>query len=236
MPRVARGPKVLQVTSVRDEATTATPASADTNAYWEAVRKHVKIDRVMGAGPVVDTYGALTGNYQPCLDRHELTSRYSWTVTDPATVQFVRQHAGNAVIDPLAGSGWWARLVQESGARILASDINPPDGTPANNWHREAETHVEIDQMDAVEAITLAGPYWTLLLSWPPYESDTGERALRAYQGERVIYIGEGWGGNCGNDAMFETLERDWEETAAHRPVQWYGLRDYVTVYERKQA
>lgn len=209
-------------------------APANTNAYWEAVREYVKVDRFYG-GPCVDTYGAIERNFEIRVDRFELCSEFSWTVTDPITVDFVRRHAGQSVNDPLAGSGWWAWLLEQAGIDVIASDINPPDGTPANKWHRGG-THVDIARMDAAEAVKLGGAPWTLLLSWPPYESEVGEHMLAAYTGRRVIYIGEGEDGCCGNDAMFTVLERDWHEIATHRPVQFYGLHDYVTVYERNEG
>jgi hypothetical protein len=35
---------------------------------------------------------------------------------------------------------------------------------------------------------------------------------------------------------MFDALERDWAETVDHRPVQWFGMHDWVTVYDRRTA
>ncbi len=211
----------------------------DTNAYWEAVRHCVEHDD-FGGGPTVDEYGSLarrrTGRdseFEHRADRRELTSQFSWTVTDPATVAFVLEHCGPQVLDPLAGSGWWAHLLGQGDVLVTASDLNPPDGTDANHWHRGGE-HVTVARMDAVIAAGLSSVTQTLLLSWPPYDSDIGVRIVEAFRGNRIVYVGEGWGGCCGDDAMFELLGRDWEEIAEHRPVQFYGLHDYVTIYDRK--
>ena len=219
------------MTSVEEEKLPL--GQTETNDYWEAVREHVKTDRLWGTG--VDQFGSRANGYRLTVDRFALCSEFSWTVTNPVTVGFVRTHAGRAVNDPLAGSGWWAWLLEQAGASVIASDINPPDGTPTNNWHRGG-THVEVARMDAAEAVTMGGAPWTLLLSWPPFDSDVGERMLRAYTGSRVIYIGEGYGGCCGNDAMFEAFEQNWQEVATHRPIQYYGIHDYITVYDRKAA
>lgn len=210
--------------------------SQQTNDYWDAVRDYVQHDS-LGGGPAVDTYGSLsrraTGAYGTEVKRTELTSRYSWTVTDPATVDFVVEYAGGMVVDPMAGSGWWAHLLTEAGVTVLASDENPPDGTEANTWHRY-DAHVPVGRSDAADAVSLAPVGATLLLSWPPYDGDPGYRALKAYRGDRVIYIGEGEGGCCGDDNMFQFLRDEWDEVAEHRPVQFYGLHDFVTVYQRK--
>lgn len=208
----------------------------DTNAYWDAVRDHIEQDDLFG-GPVVDSYGSIayrrTREIEYRCDRGELTSIYAWTVSDPATVAFVREHAGPMVVDPLAGSGWWAHLLDQAGITVLASDLNPPDGTEANHWHRSS-THARVGQADAADAVALAPATATLLLSWPPYDSDIGARIVEAYRGDRIVYIGEGWGGCCGDDRMFELFERGWVQVAEHRPVQFYGIHDYVTIYQRK--
>lgn len=206
--------------------------SQRTNDYWDAVRDHIEHDS-LGDGPTVDTYGSIRRNYGLRVDREGLTSRYSWTVTDPATVDFVIEHAGNLVVDPMAGSGWWAYLLTQAGVTVMASDVTPPNGTRDNVWHR-GDSHVPVGRSDAADAVSLAPVGATLLLSWPPYDGDPGYRALKAYRGNRVIYAGEGWGGCCGDDDMFELLRDEWDEVAEHRPVQFYGLHDYVTTYQRK--
>ncbi|MFJ1539201.1 hypothetical protein ACIODS_11730 [Micromonospora chalcea] len=49
-----------------------------------------------------------------------------------------------------------------------------------------------------------------------------------------MIYIGEDWGGCCGDDGLFEAFERDWTKVAERVPVQWDGMHDVVNVYGRK--
>lgn len=209
-------------------------ATTTTNAYWAAVQDHLEPDSLAGGALVVDNYGSLRRAYDRRCDRHALTSTYSWTVTDPATVEFVRDHCGPIVVDPLAGSGWWAWLLEQGNVDVYASDENPPDGTDANQWHR-GPTHLPVKRLDGAQAVAEVPVTATLLLSWPPMD-DAGFRILSAYRGNRVIYIGEGWGGCTGDDDLFELLQRDWTEVAEHMPVQFYGLHDFVTVYDRKEA
>nr|WP_221374505.1 hypothetical protein [Actinoplanes polyasparticus] len=213
----------------------------ETNAYWDAVREHVEHDD-FGGGPTVDEYGSLarrrTGrpfDLDHRVERRELTSAYSWTVTDPATVTFVLEDCGPQVIDPLAGSGWWAHLLGQAGVDVVASDLNPPNGTEANNWHRGA-AHLDVMRMDAVDAVRLSDPARTLLLSWPPYDSSIGRDVIAAYEGNLIAYIGEGPYGCCGDEDMWRLIEVEWVEIADHWPVQFYGLHDWVTIYERKRA
>ena len=76
-------------------------------------------------------------------------------------------------------------------------------------------------------------PDRTLFLSWPPHSQDVGARILLAYQGKRVIYVGEGHGGGTGDDQTARDPRKDWAEVDSHLPIQWWGQRDRVTVYER---
>jgi hypothetical protein len=199
------------------------------NPYWDAVAPHVT-PGLLG-GPEVKAYPWPIDNAKPRRDA--LASQYAWTITDPDTVAFVAKHAGESVLDPMAGTGYWSYLLGQLGADVVASDIAPPD-TAANHYHKAGITHVRVAQRDAVRAVTYRCAAWTLLLAWPPYDSPLGTDIIRAYQGDRIVYIGEGEGGCCGDDAMFDLLADGWVQVAEHRPVQFGGIHDYVAVYERK--
>ena len=56
-----------------------------------------------------------------------------------------------------------------------------------------------------------------------------------AYNGKRVIYIGDGRGGATGDDRMHQILDTHWTEVDSRQPVLWWGQHDLVTVYERVQ-
>lgn len=204
-------------------------AATITNPMWDDLRGHVGAGKYpWDDGPQV---GGL-GDYEPLERRADLVGRYAWTITSPETVAFVAEHSRGRIIDPMAGSGYWAYLLGQVGVDVLSFDETPPT-TAVNNWHRPGVEHAPVGLMDAA---TSAGMHSdrTLLLAWPPYDTSTGHETLIAYTGARVIYIGEGWGGCCGDDDMFAAFERDWVEVASHRPVQWMGIHDFVTVYERK--
>lgn len=201
------------------------------NPYWSAVADavHVEPKEYWDPGPKVGGLGRISDS----LRRHDFTSQYAWTITDPATVAFVAEHAGPRVVDPLAGNGYWAWILGQQGADVAASDLHPADGD-GNQWHRGGSVYTPVVRADAVDAVTVHGEGRTLLLSWPPYDDPIGARILAAYRGPRVVYIGEGEYGCCGDEAMWSALESDWTETADHKPVQWFGMHDFVTVYERK--
>jgi hypothetical protein len=204
------------------------------NRYWDAVRNLVTTeDDWPGPGRFV---GA-AGKSEDYCKRRPMVERYCWTIPDPDTVTFVVQHCGPQVIDPLAGTGYWGWMLHQHGIDVLCSDLHPPHNSSAipqhNEWHKNVEPFLPVLAADAADSVAAHGDTRTLLLSWPPYGSAIGEQVIRAYRGDRIIYIGEGSGGCCGDEGMRKLLESEWREIAEHQPVQWYGLHDFVIVYDR---
>lgn len=199
------------------------------NPYWDAVRDHVKPGLSLWRTPAVDWLAVR--NDLP--RRKELVALYSWTVSDPVTVAFVAEHARGRVVDPMAGTGYWAWLLAQLGVDVVAYDLNPPAvGRTENFHHPDTPAYATVQRATAVESVLLH-PDRTLLLSWPPY-GFSAEVVLKAYQGDRVVYMGEMEGGCCADDALFEAFERDWVEVAERVPVQWDALHDRVVVYDRR--
>lgn len=217
------------------------PTEVTTNAYWEAVRGFVNPTGSLWGTPEVDPYRTMPRSsddpaayerwHRETPQRRDMVRRYSWTITDPASVAFVVEHSRGRLVDPMAGTGWWAHVLAEHGVDTVSSDIAPGD----NQWHKGSPLWVPIETAPAAEAVA-AHPDRTLFLSWPPYDSDAGLLALGSYKGSRAIVIHEGEGGCIGNDAMFDHLAAEWTEVASHVPVQWFGLHDRIDVYERNPS
>jgi hypothetical protein len=74
----------------------------------------------------------------------------------------------------------------------------------------------------------------SLFLCWPPHTSDMAASALRQYQGDTVIYVGEGHGGCTGDDTFHKKLESNWEQIHSEVVPQWDGIHDELFIYKRK--
>jgi hypothetical protein len=204
------------------------------NPYWDAVKECVETDTRIGGNAVVgffDLNRTVQQNMARSPNRLTLARKYCWTIPDPETVRFVAQHAHDGLVDPLAGTGYWAYLLAQLGVDVTCYDLKPGTVLHNNGWHGE-DLYAAICAKDCADAVTLH-PDRTLFLSWPPHGQDVGARTVLAYQGKRVIYVGEGHGGGTGDDELHAILERDWAEVDSHLPIQWWGQRDRVTVYER---
>jgi hypothetical protein len=204
------------------------------NPYWDAVKDCVETDTRGGGNAVVgffDLNRSAQENMARSPNRLTLTRKYCWTIPDPETVEFVARHARNGLVDPLAGTGYWAYLLGQLGVNVTCYDLKPGTVLHDNGWHG-TDLYATIGAKDCADAVVLH-PDRTLFLSWPPHGQDVGARTVLAYRGDRVIYVGEGHGGGTGDDELHAILKRDWAEADSRVPVQWWGQRDRVTVYER---
>lgn len=73
------------------------------NPYWDAVKDHVTDNPIWGGREVGDL-----AHVEVFRLRHELTDRYAWSITAPETVAFVAEYSQGRIVDPIAGSGYWA--------------------------------------------------------------------------------------------------------------------------------
>ena len=228
------------------------PVTTD-NPYWRAVcRLPLKYEQYWPAGWQVDWYHSLRtwldGGKQgrfPTM-REDLTWRYAWAITDPRSLAFVAGAAPpEGLVEVGAGTGYWAWQLAQLGVTTLAFDRDPPHERP-NHFHaprRRGEARGPNDHRRPVfYPVAEGGPEVVagddgraLFLCWPPYDAPLAADALAAYDGTRVIYVGEGEGGCTGDDRFHAMLHTRWDEVATWQPVQFWGIHDWITVYERRR-
>lgn len=196
------------------------------NPYWDEVEPFVKVDMVNRSRLVE------LGVWDWLTRRAQLTAKYSWTITDPGTFDFVRAHCPNRLLDPLAGTGYWAYLLGQVGVEVFASDLRPPHPeSDLNIWHAMVEQHVLVKEENAAEAMIISEPGDTLLLSWPP-ASPVAEETLKAFRGNQMIYIGE-TSSTCASAEFWALVAVNWHAIGGHTPVQFEHMHDHVTVWSR---
>lgn len=194
--------------------------------------------------------------------RDRITSRYCWAIPSPESLAFIVGILnGRSVVEIGAGSGYWAWMLSQLGVDVNAYDMAPighkdswfsmqrimqrgvRDVSPLQEFHPVIKaTHKAIARPENEGRV--------LFMCWPTMDSWAYE-AARAFTGDTIIYIGEGPGG-CTADSDFFALTDEgcgcWSdencnhgktdarfEVIATGPlVQWGGLHDNVTVYQRK--
>lgn len=209
----------------------ATPDGVE-NPLWEIVR-HVPGTEFRGIGGRIEPDG-YCASVQPGfeqLDRHNLCSRFSWSIPSPGDMGWLaRLLDGRGVVEIGAGSGYWAWQMTQVGIDVIAFDPNLPG--PDNRYVKHKLYHPVLPGDDRKAAHY---PERALLLCWPPHADPVATDALKAYTGDLLIYIGEGDGGCCADDDFFKLLDAEWDE-AGESPfhVTWWGIHCYMTAYRRR--
>lgn len=207
--------------------------------------------------------GLYDEEFKAVLDRTALCQRYSWAVPSADAINKIIE-PGMPVVEIGAGRGYWARCIGEMGGKVLCFDEYPPNKNKPlnpkelNNWYHPWNRNLEEPTYFPVqygnERILDYNSFgnYTLFMCWTPMDGTIG-KALELFRGERVVIVGEGAGGCTGTHEMHHLLgecghwSRDEEDDpCAAMPAakwwltetldipQWFGVNDFLMVYERR--
>jgi hypothetical protein len=200
----------------------ATPAGVD-NPYWEIVRQLPSV-REAGQGICPDGFarGLPVGH-------HLLTKRYSWAIPSPGDIAWLAQILhGRGLVEIGAGSGYWVWQATQAGIDAIAYE---PVSASANAY--TDGTEYSVIRRDGPTAAR-HHPDRALLLCWPSHGDPWAYKALHAYTGDLLIYIGQGAGGRCADDDFFQFLARAWTPigSSSHH-ITWRHVHSAMTAYSR---
>jgi hypothetical protein len=165
----------------------------------------------------------------PNESRADLTRKYSFAIPNPRALDFIA--SWGPIVEMGAGTGYWASLLKQMKADIIAYD---------NFEGHRSDTYGFGKVWTAIHKgapPTLAKhPDRTLMLCWPDYNRPFASRCMKYYQGDRLIYIGEGRGGCTGNAHFHRLLDKEWEPEKSILIPHWPGIYDYLCAYQRKKT
>lgn len=161
----------------------------------------------------------------PFSRRDQYVQRYAWAVPSEAALAVIAQYS--PIIEIGAGGGYWAMLLRERDATIVPFDNH------ATHQHPDCKQWVDVAHggPEILEGYPGQEKH-ALMLCWPPMSSMAAD-ALKRYQGETLIYIGEGSGGCNADDEFFSMLEA-WEASRAVLIPRWEFIHDTLTIYKRR--
>lgn len=161
--------------------------------------------------------------------RWDLSALYSFAVPTEKALRLIASFG--PVVEIGAGTGYWATLLRHRGCDVAAYDLL---GEAFDEWFPTGQWG-GVEKGGAEKAALHADR--TLLIVWPPYDDPMALDALTAYRdagGNRLVYVGEGWGGCTGDDAFHGVINGpDWTETHELAIPQWFGINDRLSAYER---
>ena len=153
---------------------------------------------------------------------------YAWAIPSPEALETLAALA--PIVEIGAGGGYWAHLLRELGVDIVCYDQAPPS-LGFNGYARRAFTHVQVGSPCSL----MDHHQCTLFLCWPPM-SKMARDAVQFFEGRRVVYVGEPYGGMTADDEFFDILEREFVERSRIAIPQWRGHDDAMYIYERKDT
>lgn len=162
-----------------------------------------------------------------CMTRDRAVDKYSWAIPDDEAIRIIKD-LGKLVVEVGCGLGYWGRLLLNSGVKWTGIDNRRSPIKEGQELWAPANYRVMRNSPRGRWAAH------ALLLCWPPYATGMAYNQLKRFTGNTFVYVGEGPGGCTGDDKFHKLLNGDWEEVLSHNIPQWFGLHDYLVVYQRK--
>ena len=166
------------------------------------------------------------------IRRRDYANQFGWSVPSKEAIEKIKEFVGNeSVLEVGAGRGLWAKLMQDAGISVVPTDYFVSHGIEKE---KNPRTFTEVEKLKHLDAVNKYGDNKVLMLSWPPYNDPMAYETLKNFNGDKLIYIGEGVGGCTADDQFCKLLNELWQEIEIIDIPQWSGIHDYLTLYVRK--
>lgn len=138
----------------------------------------------------------------------------------------------NTILEVMGGTGYLSYWLQIfCNLDVICTDLQMEE----DDWKTHSSKQwTFIEQMNASEAV-LKYPGRTILASWIPYggcEDHAETKMLKNMTpGQRLILIGEGYGGCTASDEFFDLLEKDFKYVESGTWVSVLGIHDHLDFY-----
>ena len=216
------------------------------NPYLDFLRTEVGPDPILGKIPQYkDTFATFfidfTSGKTPVAWRNWLVLKYSWAIPNEEAIRLIAKYT--PIVEMGAGTGYWASLLSQAGADVIAYDHLPPSGSsPTTNqhdyehvpaiWHESEIPFFDVKFGQPPDLRRHRNR--ALLLCWPPYEEPLGELCLDYFKGEHFIYVGDFYR-SCANKTFFSRLKAEFEVIEECAIPRWSGLKDSLTIWRRRE-
>ena len=160
--------------------------------------------------------------------RDKFIKNFGFPIITGAAVSLIARYS--PLLEVGAGSGYLAHELQRQQADVHPTDPGHPN--PLYPWPTQ-DHWTDIEPIDARTAVA-THPNRTLLISWPDYGQNWAQEALRDFQGEHVILIGEGRTGCTGTPELNDLLDDLFVQTDGLQLPQFQHIHDRVTVHRRR--
>ena len=126
--------------------------------------------------------------------------RYGFILPDKHSIENIKEFADETILEIGSGTGLYAKLLQNNGVNVIATDNLEGN---YKEWYEK--TWVDIEKIDAVEAVKKYKDINSLMIVWPGNEQVWVD-AVNNFKGNKLIYVGD-----SGPKELHEMIESEWK-------------------------
>lgn len=196
------------------------------DALWAAVEAAgPRVRAVVERGRWDDPDDSSERSHAQSARHRSFIAAYAYAVpTREAIDAIARFFAGYPVLEVCAESGLWARFLAACGTDILAADSAEPIAAP----------HFPIAVLEATDAVSANPECAAMLVCWPSHKEGAAQRALRAFGGDRFVFVGDPR--FTADDDFHALLAGEWRLQERLPLPSWPGIADAAHLYLRRTS
>jgi hypothetical protein len=205
------------------------PSSVMSNGRWNPF-KVIYLDNQMHVDPFkMSVTNASIARFGSDREKMRMLRRqYTYAIPSNDIHSKIREFCGDKIIEMGAGTGYWAKYLSQFEIDVVAFDTIETRSEYCDDIY-----YYDIGE-GGPEALNLITDR-ALLLVWPPYNEPFAYDCLKAYKGDNLISVGEGYGGCTGDDTFFNLVEEEWDIVHCNYDcLNFYGISSFETIYKRK--
>lgn len=159
--------------------------------------------------------------------REDLVRQYSWAIPTSKILSIIKRYS--PIIEIGAGTGYWAKLLEDIGCDILPIDKNPPKTKHNTFVHKKEYTSVVEGDQETVKLF----PDCNIFLCWPRMDNTAYLAATYLKVSNFLIYVGELEYGCTADRAFFEYIQSNFILVDNAIIPQWCEIQDTFLVYKK---
>lgn len=160
-----------------------------------------------------------------------LRMKYSYGIPNERALACIAKYS--PICEVGAGSGYWASLLSKKGVDIIAYDTVLALEGNNHFYDDKLKPFFDVKECDST-SLFIPPTDRALFLCWPPYDDLMAYNYLEKYQGDTIIYVGEGYYGCTAEETFHESLYNNWEQIEMVNIPRIVTLNDDLRVYRKK--
>lgn len=181
----------------------------------------------------LETLKNLDKRYSFMRFRYPITSEYFiWGMPCKEAVQGIKDLVKtDKCLEIYAGTGYLSKWLIEANVQLVSTDIK--EQTEYYQWFNN------MHYIEASQALRVVDAKY-VILSWPTYDCNSAYQAIQYMKpGQKLIYIGEGFGGCTADDMFHGDLEDQSKWKEIEHTIPWFrysAIHDSIYIYERLES